>query len=269
LEYDTNLMAVVQEGNRLFDINPAKAVKTWLSEHAGVVHYINILERFLRKMNDCRLWNLDTFSHLVKLHGFKADTPAREIGPAGPIAYNLAAHNDPENFSDGVVDISSYNLSDLHNNICGTVLRKIESLRSSLKSFPDPEALRRRVIDRAMYDGSKEGQNLARHEDRLMRAFRANLKELTSLMKTNLDVVSTDDVAQNEPTPTVPPPPTVQNEPTAAAPEVEKPQNEPTAAPQIALIHQFSPIPACHEAAILEVFQPVGTYRDGNPISQR
>jgi hypothetical protein len=61
----------------------------------------------------------------------------------------------------------------------------------------------------------------------------------------------------------------VQNEPTAAAPEVEKPQNEPTAAPQIALIHQFSPIPACHEAAILEVFQPVGTYRDGNPISQR
>jgi hypothetical protein len=269
-EYDTNLMAVMQEGNRLFDINPAQALKTWLSEHAGVVHYINIMERFLSKVNDYRLWDLESFSHFMKLHGFRANAPANEIGIAGPIAYNLAAHNDPENFTERVVDISTLDLPALHNDICNVVRKKLESLRASLNQFPDPEIFRKRVIDMAMYDSSKEGQNLARHEDRLMRGFRANLKELTSLMKTNLDIVTTDDVAQNEPTPTVPQPPTVQNEPTpAAAAEVEKPQNEPTVAPQTAPIHQFSPIPACHEAAILDVFQPVGTYRDANSISQR
>jgi hypothetical protein len=223
---NTERKAFIRKGYDMFKQKKGGAVPFLSTRYEGVEALLETWDIRTRNVSDYRVWDCKHYEIFMELHGLPKGTIPKTAGTWAFLAYSLCVYNGDENF-EGNDAIGTDEVAEQVNTRLQQLLKaKRDSLVPLLENLPNPNTRRNRVIDIASFDESKDGMNLARHQDRVVRSFRSGLKELTNLMKTNSDLVFDDDPSPDLDAPTdfIPDLPT----PHIAQPTTTIDENKPT-----------------------------------------
>lgn len=192
-QYDDGVAEYINEGRRLFKVN-AFAAHQWLAnDYLGLEVIIEEIDTFIDTMTDPSLWNEAAYHRFLGLMGQEPRKPFLVLKPWTNLAFRLAARNEPEQFDELDPIQNDEEATRVHDELTDHMIDHHNDLVERLTDYPDPEIRRNRAADIAAFDDTKEGINLARHEDRITRRYRATLNQLVNLVKSEVDLIEDDD----------------------------------------------------------------------------
>ena len=192
-QYDANVAEYINEGRRLFKVN-AFAAHQWLAnDYLGLDVIIEEIDTFIDTMTDPSLWNEAAYHRFLGLMGQDPRKEFPEMEPWSNLAFRLAARNEPGQFNDLDPIQNDEEATRVQDELTDHMIDHYNGLVERLTDYPDPEIRRNRAADIAAFDDTKEGINLARHEDRITRRYRVTLNQLVKLVESEVDLIEDED----------------------------------------------------------------------------
>ena len=232
--HEAAIQARMQEGFRLFTVQPTRAIEFFKGESTGVRLLIKAWTALGVALTDFRGWN-DPHQHhirLLNLLGHRGDADAVDAGDAALASWLLLVWNRPD-LGEGNPPIDDdAEAAVFARDLSAMIAREIADLEASLADYPDPEFVRQRIAGLASFDPSSEGRALQRYEGQLNREFRSNLNQIMKLAQTGSDLIEEMEASAEAPNkPTEAPPAEAPNKPTEAPAEAPIKATKPTDAP--------------------------------------